>query len=100
MSHRLDHYFCSCSAFSLFTPLTHSSVAYSLVKVIVLFTFHCSLVCVTTRLSVRFPATLSEGSHPFPSRTRKLSPLEPIILPPQGGGNVGRRRDKFKSLAL
>jgi hypothetical protein len=39
-----------------------------------------------------FPVTLSEGPHPFPSRTRKLSPLEPIILPSQGGGKVGSRR--------
>src|SRR5438445_147462 len=28
----------------------------------------------------RFPVATSEGSHPFPSRSRKLSPPEPMVL--------------------
>src|SRR3954453_14757908 len=28
----------------------------------------------------RFPVATSEGFHPFPSRTRKLSPPEPMVL--------------------
>ena len=32
------------------------------------------------RQSTSFPVILSAGSHPFPSRTRKLSLLEPMIL--------------------
>ena len=31
-------------------------------------------------LAFDVPVTLSEGPHPFPSRTRKLSPLEPMVL--------------------
>src|SRR5262249_32782169 len=42
-----------------------------------------------------FPVIVSEGSHPFPSRTRKLSPLEPMVLRGQLRGRVGSRRIKF-----
>ncbi len=38
-----------------------------------------------TRLPL-FPVILSAGSHPFPSRTRKLSLLEPMILHLSGVG--------------
>ena len=36
---------------------------------------------------------VAEGSHPFPSRTRKLSPHAPMVLP--FGGRVGRRQAFF-----
>ena len=34
--------------------------------------------------------TIAEGTHPFPFRTRKLSPPAPMVLP--NGGRVGRRQ--------
>ena len=37
--------------------------------------------------------TMAEGSHPFPFRTRKLSPPAPMVLP--SGGRVGRRQAFF-----
>ena len=37
--------------------------------------------------------TLAKGSHPFPYRTRKLSPSAPMVLP--FGGRVGRRQAFF-----
>ena len=40
----------------------------------------------------RFPVTLPEGPHPFPSRTRKLSPPGPMILQLRGCGKVGSCR--------
>ncbi len=40
-----------------------------------------------------FPAAIAEGPHPFPSRTRQLSPPAPMILPGRPGGKVGRRRE-------
>ena len=49
-------------------------------------------VCVV-RESPIFLVVISRGSHPFPSRTRKLSLAEPMILHGQLCGNVGRRRD-------
>lgn len=36
-------------------------------------------------------------SHPFSFRTRKLSPLGPMVLGPQGPGRVGRCRIKSYS---
>ena len=33
--------------------------------------------------------TMAQGFHPFPSRTRKLSPAAPMVLP-LDGGRVGR----------
>src|SRR4051794_27022793 len=35
---------------------------------------------------------IAEGERPVPSRTRKLSPPAPMVLPPPGCGRVGRRR--------
>ena len=35
----------------------------------------------------------AKGSHPFPFRTRKLSPSAPMVLP--HGGRVGRRQTFF-----
>jgi hypothetical protein len=42
---------------------------------------------------------LAEGSHPVPSRTRKLSPPAPMVLPGKLGGRVGRRRSIFADAA-
>ena len=42
-----------------------------------------------------FPVVVSRGSHPFPSRTRKLSLLEPMVLHGQLCGRVGSRRDYY-----
>ena len=39
------------------------------------------------------PVTIAEGPHPFPFRTRKLSPPAPMVLP--FGGRVGRCRAFF-----
>ena len=35
---------------------------------------------------------MAEGSHPFPFRTRKLSPPAPMVLGERSPGRVGRRR--------
>ena len=43
-----------------------------------------------------FPVAISEGSHPFPSRTRKLSPPEPMVLRGKPRGRVGRCRIFFE----
>ena len=43
-----------------------------------------------------FPVAMSEGSHPFPSRTRKLSPPEPMVLRGKPRGRVGRCRIFFE----
>jgi hypothetical protein len=40
---------------------------------------------------------MAEGRHPVPSRTRKLSPLAPMVLPGRPGGRVGRRRDSYEA---
>ncbi len=37
-----------------------------------------------------FLVVISRGKHLFPFRTEQLSPDEPMVLPPQGGGRVGR----------
>lgn len=39
-----------------------------------------------------FPVAMSEGPHPIPSRTRKLSPPEPMVLHAKVCGRVGRCR--------
>ncbi len=36
---------------------------------------------------------IAEGKHPVPSRTRKLSPPAPMVLPGRLGGRVGRCRN-------
>ena len=43
---------------------------------------------------------IAEGKHPVPSRTRKLSPPAPMVLPGQLGGRVGRRRTPSRRAAL
>ena len=40
---------------------------------------------------------MSEGVHPFPSRTRQLSPPEPMVLGTLVPGRVGRRQINFKA---
>src|SRR5689334_16680549 len=45
------------------------------------------------RFQTGFPVVVSRGPHPFPSRTRKLSLLEPMVLRGQLRGRVGSRRD-------
>jgi hypothetical protein len=47
-------------------------------------------------LSKQFWVILAKGSHPFPSRTRKLSPSAPMVLHAQVCGRVGRRPIKLK----
>src|SRR5712691_8640101 len=44
------------------------------------------------------PVTMAEGSHPFPFRTRPLSPPAPMVLPGSPGGRVGRCRDSSSSM--
>ena len=40
-------------------------------------------------------AVIAEGSHPFPFRIRKLSPLASMVLSLNGGGRVERRSASF-----
>ena len=47
----------------------------------------------------RVTAAIATGKHPDPSRTRKLSLPAPMVLPPRGGGRVGRRRTSFPTEA-
>ncbi len=53
-----------------------------------------AFVCI---LVTHFPVAISEGSHPFPSRTRKLSPPEPMVLRGKPRGRVGRCRIFFSA---
>ena len=48
------------------------------------------------RLLGRFPVALPEGPHPFPFRTRSLSPPGPMVLCGQLRGRVGRCWDYFR----
>ena len=43
-----------------------------------------------------FPVTIAEGKHPFPYRTRQLSPLAPMVLLARVSGRVGRCRETEK----
>src|SRR5436309_4516689 len=45
------------------------------------------------RLTTRFPVATAVGKHPFPFRTRQLSPPAPMVLGGRPPGRVGRRRD-------
>ena len=40
----------------------------------------------------RFPVAMAAGTHPFPFRTRQLSPPAPMVLGGHSPGRVGRRR--------
>src|SRR3954464_5514760 len=44
-----------------------------------------------SRLQLRL-TTSAQGPHPFPFRTRQLSPAAPMVLPSRDGGRVGRRQ--------
>ena len=58
-----------------------------LVEEIQIFSFQRSSLIFTS-----FPVILSTGSHPFPSRTRKLSLSAPMVLGGRPPGRVGCRR--------
>src|SRR5207248_7896307 len=49
------------------------------------------------RRCYKLSVILPRGFHPFPSRTRKLSPAGPIVLHAKVCGRVGRRRHKIKA---
>ncbi len=48
-----------------------------------------------TNSTQKFPVVISKRPHPIPSRTRKLSSSEPMVLHGKPCGRVGRRRDFF-----
>ena len=50
-----------------------------------------------TVLIHKFPVVISRRPHPIPSRTRKLSSSEPMVLHGKPCGRVGRCRDFFKA---
>ena len=50
--------------------------------------------------AIVLPVAIAAGKHPFPFRTRKLSPPAPMVLPGQLGGRVGRRRLKSENALL
>ena len=50
----------------------------------------------TPRKRLNLSVILPRGFHPFPSRTRKLSPAGPMVLHAKVCGSVGRRRHKIK----
>src|SRR3954469_4467582 len=41
------------------------------------------------------PVAMAAGTHPFPFRTRQLSPPAPMVLGGRPPGRVGRRRVSF-----
>ena len=43
-------------------------------------------------MTCEFPVAMAEVTHPFPSRTRPLSPPAPLVLRWQLRGRVGGRR--------
>ena len=45
-----------------------------------------------SRSAQKVSVAMAAGLHPFPFRTRKLSPPAPMVLGPKGPGRVGRRR--------
>jgi hypothetical protein len=42
-------------------------------------------------VGIRFLAAIALGFHPFPSRTRQLSPTASMVVGPQGPSRVERR---------
>ena len=48
------------------------------------------------RVVDKFWVILAKGSHPFPSRIRKLSPSAPMVLHARVCGRVGRRPIKLR----
>src|ERR1700760_1525909 len=60
----------------------------------------CSIYSVVNDRAAMFdnlPVSLPRGSHPFPSRTRKLSLVGPMVLHAQVCGRLGDRRHYFKA---
>jgi hypothetical protein len=49
------------------------------------------------RKSERWSVAIARGSHPFPSRTRQLSPAARMVLPGRPGGRVRRRRPSIRT---
>jgi hypothetical protein len=50
-------------------------------------------------MDLDFPVTVAGGKHPFPFRTRQLSPPAPMVLRAKVRGRVGRCREViFKAL--
>ena len=47
---------------------------------------------------LKLSVILPRGFHPFPSRTRKLSPAGPMVLHAKVCGRVGRCRHKIKAM--
>src|SRR5450755_1414023 len=48
----------------------------------------------------RFLAVIAAGFHPFPYRTRQLSPPAPMVVGPQGPSRVGRRQNNMRKARL
>ena len=55
------------------------------------------LAAETPRNRLKLSVILPRGFHPFPSRTRKLSPAGPMLLHAKVCGRVGRCRHKLKA---
>ncbi len=53
-----------------------------------------------THVDNRSPVAIAAGSHPFPFRTRKLSPPAPMVLGGRPPGRVGRRRISPSSASI
>ena len=45
-----------------------------------------------SRINLERLVAMAEGFHTYPSRTRPLSPLAPMVLGPKGPGRVGSRQ--------
>ena len=54
--------------------------------------FFSAVVLISFARRIKIPVAIPEGSHPFPFRTRKLSPPWLMILGPRSPGKVSSRR--------
>ena len=54
--------------------------------------FVLAMECSETHRDIDFPVAMAAGTHPFPFRTRPLSPPAPMVLGDRSPGRVGRRR--------
>jgi hypothetical protein len=52
-------------------------------------------ICLKPPNISKFLVGIAEGPHPFPSRTRKLSPPAPMVLGARAPGRVGPRRKTY-----
>ena len=57
------------------------------------------VLVVSTARAQRISVAMAAGTHPFPFRTRQLSPPAPMVLGLRNPGRVGRRRINLKQLA-